>query len=193
MKLDQRTIRFCAGFALLLLVGVSALIYPSLRAAEAASTRRDAVRATLEQAPDHSAMIAREAQARDTLASYAETSVKPIPEEPNSALLIRDITIFLNGRDILDRELSVSAPLTVGPIVVTPLTISFRAEYTDAHALLQHLERANRLLRVRSIRIARAALSPQQAMSITTDAPLKIEILLELLHAPPSLAVKPKP
>ncbi len=193
MKLDQRTLRLCAGFALLLAAGSSALIYPSLRAANAASHRRDAVRNTLEQAPDHISLIAREAASRDALASYAATSIKPIPEEPESAALIRDITIFLNTRDIRDRELSVSAPLAVGPIVVTPLTISFRAEYADAHALLRHVEQADRLLRVRSVRIARAALAPQENAPIQTDAHLRVEILLELLHAPRQLPAATKP
>lgn len=193
MRLDSRTMRLSAGLAMIVGVGVSALVYPSLRAASAASDRRTAVRTTLAQTPDHTAMMNREVATRDALLSYTQTAIKPIPEGPDSASLIRDVTIFLDKRDIRDRELAISTPLVVGPLVVTPLTVGFRASFADAHALLRHLENAPRLLRIRSIRIGRVSMNASDASTLNLDGPLRVEILLELLHAPPSAVGKPAP
>lgn len=168
-------------------------MYPSLRAASAASNKRSSVRLTLEQTPDHTLLMNREIATRDSLLSYTQTAIKPIPQDPNSASLIRDITIFLDERAIRDRELAISAPLVVGPLVVTPLNITFRASFSDAHALLRHLESAPRLLRIRSVRVGRATMTSSDSPTLNLDGPLKVEVLLELLHAPAMPAQKPAP
>lgn len=176
-------ITLVGGGAAGLALGLGLLAGPAWRERAAAHAERADLDVRMAGLTDQTAAVTRLAEElaerRDTL----RTSLKEIPDSPDVAAIMRQLSLPADGATVLDQTFTAGTAGdavvgTPGPEQVVPLTVDVRARFDSVFALMLAAESMDRLVRVASVRMA---VDPEYA---DEEAPIvTASIGLEVVYA----------
>lgn len=175
MKLS-RNARLGGGLGLMTIALLVGGVIPSWHALHANRVRIASVRAHAGAVTDH----AEELRIRDErlrgLIAFAHEHTRPMPAQHDMAGLVRSISTFLDTVGVTSREIAAGQPVKTGAISALPISLTMKADFLSACAVVAHVESFPRLIRIRRLKVSRDRAGDG---GLSTSAPIAVELLLE--------------
>lgn len=178
--IQRRTTRLAAGLLGAATAGAGLLVYPAWRAAASVRVEIAQAQRQIGSRDDRPAELERERETLVRLEAFAAEHTRPLPGQSDVASLVRGLSVYLDELGIASREVATGTPTRSGPITVMPMTLTMRCDFLGACAVVVHVESLPRLVRIRRFRLAHEKGDSAEA---SLSAPLKAELLLEVLSA----------
>jgi Tfp pilus assembly protein PilO len=174
-----------AILSMLVVVGVGGLLlaWPAYREAAALNRQTDELRAKGERYELQAEQITRLSAQLDKATRRMDTRLKPVPEAPDIAGLMRVLSLAVDGSNVRDQMFDAGDPKDAVSgsdlsVRVTPLTIDLEARFDAVFALLRAAESMDRLLRISTVRIV--CNRPHDDDQPFTKATVVLEAVFEL-------------
>jgi Tfp pilus assembly protein PilO len=173
-----------AAMILVVALGGLLLAWPAYREAAVLNRQADELRVKGENYELQAEEISRLRARLDETAEHVDTRLKPVPESPDIAGLMRVLSLPVDGRNVKDQMFDAGDPkdAVLGsdlPTQVTPLTVDMEARFDSVFALLRAAETMDRLLRVRSVKVV-------CDRAVDDDQPFtSASVILEAVYEPP--------
>ncbi|MHC4128287.1 MAG: type 4a pilus biogenesis protein PilO [Planctomycetota bacterium] len=175
-----------AVLALIAVVGLGGLLlaWPAYREAAALDRQTEELRAKGERYDLQAQQIAQLSAALEEATRRVDTGLKPIPETPDVAGLMRVLSLAVDGSNVRDqmfdagdsKDAAFGSELTTQ---VTPLTIDMEARFDAVFALLRTAESMDRLLRVSTVQVVCNRVDEDE------EPFTKATVVLEAVYNPP--------
>ena len=186
MPTSNRIMLGALGFFALVLVGWLVIVWPAYREAGAIHERVAELRRKSEGAVGQAREIDRLTASFEAASKRIESEFKGIPESPNIAGLMRDLSLPVDGVTVQDQTFTTGQPndAVAGagfPFQALSLTVDMVARFDALFALLRAAESQEHLVRVSSVNMA-ASRDDAQAVPLVT-ASVRLEAVFEPLRA----------
>jgi Tfp pilus assembly protein PilO len=177
-----------AVLVLIVVVGLGGLLlaWPAYREAAALNGRTRELGAKGDRHDLQVAQIAKLMAELDAAMRLADTKLKPIPDSPDIAGLMRGLSLAVDGTNVRDQMFDAGDPKDAASgsglaALATPLTIDMEAGFDAVFALLRTAEAMDRLLRVSTVQIV-----CNREDGDEEDEPLtRATVVLEAVYVPP--------
>lgn len=184
--IHKRDWPLAAGFGALVVVGVAALIAPSMRSRLTLQREIASLRAELAKPSTGPDAIEQLRADLASLRSFSEGRNTPIPMESDVAGLVRSLSTTLTDLGLDQRDITTRDARKIEGAWSMPLTVSVTGPFLKIYETIRAVEGLPRLVRVERLRLA---LPESRAQNRSGTSDVKAEILVEAFFAPPVTTV----
>jgi Tfp pilus assembly protein PilO len=148
-----------AAFLLIVATGGMLLVYPNARETRAINSRTAELEKKIRDLTGPKKRVERLADQVGESRRRIERDFKVIPDSPDMAGLIRNLSLPVDGRNVRDQmfttgNASPAIPETTSTALAMPLMVEMKGAFESVFALLQAAESMDRLVRITMVRVS---------------------------------------
>jgi len=169
MRLDKDQLKV---LAVLIVVGGAfgvGIWWPAHQQRRALQRRVDQAKGKLQQARQ-SPSLERWSKTVASLETRVSGSRQRLPSKDELAQVLRGLSRVLNERGVRTPTVATAEAKRFGEFGVTPITVKFQGSFSDAHVVVQRIEKMPRLIQVDHFEVRRG--------EVTTQRPLDVHLKL---------------
>ncbi|MHC5022330.1 MAG: type 4a pilus biogenesis protein PilO [Planctomycetota bacterium] len=159
MSSSRHLLMAIAAFLLIVATGGMLLVYPNARETRAINSRTAELEKKIRDLTGPKKRVERLADQVGESRRRIERDFKVIPDSPDMAGLIRNLSLPVDGRNVRDQmfttgNASPAIPETTSTALAMPLMVEMKGAFESVFALLQAAESMDRLVRITMVRVS---------------------------------------
>ncbi len=144
------------GACIVTVLFVCFFIMPNYQSAELASKNAHELEHRIAQLELRQIEVEKMHSELTKLESQVQLACKRVPDSPDTAEIVRALSLEVDGRRVLDQGFTAGATSKAqenGGFAIQPLAVTLHADFDSIFSVIRNVESMNRLVRVSSLRI----------------------------------------